>query len=143
MKQELTIEQSQNLIMSRINSRKASSLKECGKNEKGQYRSLWWDAPNTTVGETSIEDEDLSIVQRVFTIGDLLAMLPKWIKYRYYLLYLNVWVDKYSEVWNVSYRSDMDVDEADSHQCADELIDCLYSMVGWLIDNDYGDLIKD
>lgn len=128
--------------MSGINPRKASSIKECGKDDKGRYRSLWWDAPNTTVGETSIEDEDRSIVQHVFTIGDLFGILPTWIKYRHYLLYLNIWIDKYSEMWNASYRSDMDTDEADSYQCADELTDCLYNMITWLIDNDYMEYIK-
>lgn len=63
------------------------------------------------------------------SLADMLAVLPRWIKYRWQLLYLKIWVDRYSEEWCAAYKSDMDNDEADTCRSAEELIDCIYGLL--------------
>jgi len=74
----------------------------------------------------------------VFTLADLFGILPKWIKYRNMLLWLNIAVDQYEEKWCAAYRGGTyDNDEADTFQSADELVDCLYLLLVHIIENKY------
>ena len=109
MKLELTKDQSARLIELGIDASKASE--------------------NTTPGAWA----DAGHGESIFILTDLIGLLPKWIKYRHYLCYLEMGVDRYSEVWYASYRSEMGNDEADTFQSAEELIDCLYELLVFLI----------
>ncbi|MCM1225202.1 MAG: hypothetical protein NC548_63195 [Lachnospiraceae bacterium] len=79
-----------------------------------------------------------AIEPKVFTLTDILSILPKWIKHRHYLCYLEMGVDRYSEAWFARYASEHGVDEADSFQCSEELIDCLYNLLVWLLEEGHG-----
>lgn len=110
MKLELTKEQSARLIELGVDASKASE--------------------NTTPGAWA----DAGHGEPIFTLADLIGLLPKWIKYRYELYWLDMRVDKYQEHWCADYRGGTyDCDEADTFQSAEELIDCLYKLLVFLI----------
>ena len=110
MKLELTKEQSARLIELGVDASKANG-----------------------VIYTDPYDLDDAVEQKVFTLIDLIGLLPKWIKYRHYLLYLEMGVDKWEEHWYACYKSEQDCDEADTFQSAEELIDSLYELLVFLI----------
>lgn len=71
----------------------------------------------------------------LFTLSDLLAILPKWIKHRHYLCFIEMGVDRYSETWYARYVDEHGVDEAETSQSAEELIDALYELLAYCIEN--------
>lgn len=109
MKLELTIEQSSRLIEIGVDASMASE--------------------NTTPGAWA----DAGYGEPIFTLADLIGLLPKWIKHRYYLCYLEMGVDKWEEHWYACYKSEQGCDEANTFQSAEELIDCLYELLVFLI----------
>ncbi|MCM1225131.1 MAG: hypothetical protein NC548_62840 [Lachnospiraceae bacterium] len=115
MKTKLTTDQSSRLIELGIDERKAS-------------KEQWFGRENFYCS--------------IFSLADLLALLPKWIKHRHYLCYLEMGVDRYEEHWYACYKSDQDCDEAGSFQSAEELIDCLYEMLIFLIENNLYEVKK-
>lgn len=135
MKTKLSKEQSIRLIEFGVNPDKASSWEYCGVNDKGQYRSLWWDKPIVSKGETSIQDADLSIVQKVFTLSDLFALLPKELIIDGYVHHLNI--DYPYLAGGIAARYlDEDGDSLSGVLCS-ELIDALYSLFVRIFENGY------
>lgn len=109
MKLELTTGQSARLIELGVDASKASG--------------------NTTPGAWA----DAGYGDPIFSLTDLLSILPKWIKHRHYLLYIEIAYDRYGGCWVASYRSEHGCDKADTFQSAEELIDCLYELLVQLI----------
>lgn len=116
MKNELTVEQSAKLIERGISKEKASAIKEWSDDV-----SQW-----THRGDP------------IFTLADLLGLLPKgicceglWIKLR-----ITSWID---EPWFAGYENQVGayVTPNKAPFSNDELIDALYELVLWCIDNRY------
>lgn len=108
MKQQLTKEQSRRLIELGVPAEKAS---------------------NSVVEETHGDGQ--SWTYTVFTIGDLLEVLPKEIGNDGYMtLGIEVLSDEYKYFWRVLYY-----DCAGSVFEEDELIDALFDLVVWFIEN--------
>ncbi len=70
---------------------------------------------------------------RVFALADMLSLLPKWVKYRNMLLWLEIGIDEYSDGWYVRYQSSQGIDEADTFVSAEKLVDALYLEMKHLI----------
>jgi len=119
MKTELTIEQSQRLIELGVNPYLASSK---------------------VVEKHPITENELQYP--IFTIADLLSILPKKIEAEIQnvrrIVQLEVrWYDRLRDCWLVRY-SDLHgdiVDDKTPAKLAHELIDALYSLAVWLIEN--------
>ncbi len=106
MKTDLTTKQSARLIELGVDRNYASSA-------KGMY----------TIGSPARE------LDPIFSLTDLLTIIPKWIKYRHYLLWLNMGVDQYDERWWCAYKDIYDNDEDETYKSAPELIDALYELL--------------
>lgn len=122
MKTELTTEQSKRLMDLGVGSDKASKC--------------WVTDPNDDECQQLVNHDEYCYEyaalkpQPVFTLSDMLSILPKWIKYRNMLLWLRIRVDQYEERWCCVYEEGTcDNDEADTFQSAEELIDALYELL--------------
>jgi len=130
MKTRLTKEQSQRLIELGL----GTSTTVYAISETGTYCGYDREIVVTDGGYL----DDYVSKERVFTLDDLLRILPKWIKYRNMLLWLNIRVDQYEEKWCAEYKGGTyDCDEADTFQCEEELVDCLYILLIHIIENNY------
>lgn len=83
------------------------------------------------MGEATVFDEDNDEI--LFTLQDLLSILPKKITDRRRICELRIWVDHYSDNWCIKYTHDTDVNDfEDSFVSADELIDAVYQEICFL-----------
>lgn len=116
MKKNLTIEQSANLIAKGISQNKASEI-----SEYADAVSQW-----TRKGYS------------IFTLDDLMKILPREIKRDKYSTYqFNLIADEVGwEASYVYYRGDLN-DESIGISIDTELIDCIYNLIVWLLDNKY------
>ncbi len=114
MKTELTIEKSQRLIELGIDANRASK----------------------TVSTTINEEEYNDPKHYIFALTDLLSILPKEIKHGTTTYHLNI---DYPPIEQVAVRYITEDDDFDSlyGMMCDELIDALYKLTIWLIENKY------
>lgn len=71
----------------------------------------------------------------VFTLTDLLSILPKKITDRRKVYNLTIGVNS-EDLWYVKYINSLDDwDSLNSYQDAEELCDCIYDMIVWLKEN--------
>lgn len=104
MKTTLTIEQSAELIKRGVSADKAS-----------------YDSCATSVGSTV-----RTPIQPIFTLTDLLSLLPKHIPFANAEWYLNIQWDILDNKWHVQYLDFDHYDEVVKEEEAPELIDALY-----------------
>lgn len=113
MKQALSIEESAELIKRGVSESHATS-------------SIWYPSEN-------------AYVYRVFTVVDLLSLMPKAINHGHYYLDLSYGFGN----WTASYILWDDCDEgtyirdAQGEKTADELVDALYKLLLWCLDNNH------
>lgn len=126
MKTELSKEQSKHLIDLGVGSDKASKC--------------WVTDPNDDESKQLVNHDEYCYEcaalkpQPVFTLTDMLSIIPKWIKYRNMLLWLQIRVDEYQELWCCEYEGGpYGCDNADTFQSAEELIDALYELLVYCI----------
>ena len=94
------------------------------------------DPKNASQAEVSITENEHRA--EMFTDSDLIRLLPKWIKHRNMLLWLHIYVDEHTDEWCVEYKcGEYGVDEAENCQSSKELVNCLYEMLRYLINNNY------
>lgn len=113
MKQTLTIEQSARLIELGVDERKASSI----------YYT------------TDPCDHKKCIRKYQFCLTDLFRILPKKVSDRRKIYSLTIEIADCldgDDKWCISYRNTLDMDEWDSFQSAEELIDAIYAMILFL-----------
>lgn len=83
------------------------------------------------MGEATVFDEDNNDI--LFTLQDLLSILPKKVSDRQRIYELEISVDHYSDAWCVQYTHNTDVNNLeDSFQSAEELIDAIYAEICFL-----------
>lgn len=109
MKTTLTIDQSAELIKRGVSANKAS----------GTYIGRWEHS-----SEGSFPDPDS--VEPLFTLADLLPLLPKHIPFANAEWYLNIQWDILDNKWHVQYIDFDHDDEVVKEEEAPELIDALY-----------------
>lgn len=114
MKTTLTIEQSQRLIELGVDTNKASK------------------AVSTTINEEEYNDPK----HYIFTLTDLLSILPKEIKHGTTTYHLNIDYPPIEQVAARYITEDDDLDSLCGMMC-DELIDALYELTIWLIENEF------
>lgn len=134
MKQNLTIEQSAELIKRGVSADKASMV--C-MNFNGTYAYVCGEESQTVRdcvnGQFYVEES------RVFLLSDLLSLLPKTINSGRYYLDLSYGFGD----WTASYILWDDCDEGtyirdtQGEKTADELVDALYKLLLWAIDHNH------
>lgn len=72
----------------------------------------------------------------VFSLGDIIAMLPKCIIDRNILYHLYIWIDPYTQQRCAAYRDDKWNDYTlDTFQSSEELCDALFALLKWTLEN--------
>lgn len=134
MKTALTIEQSATLISKGVKYERASEI-FIDAGEHGMFS-----APKATSMMLECA-HDAKIISPIFTLGDLLSLLPTTTGGRY-RLEMNHDGDDWRVAYNLwDYYPDVpELDDSEGNSCAPELIDALYETLLWAIDHNHVEL---
>lgn len=132
MKTELTVEQSAKLIELGVD---ASLASKCRVQHEADFEVEYRIVPQD---EFCYEMASLN-PQPIFDLSDILSILPKEIKG--YQLHIDATIKGYNAAYYVIYDDEIidicEIDNGDGGFSAPELIDSLYQLLIWTIENDY------